>query len=207
MRRNQLFAFVVLLAAVAASCGGSRPVKYYVIDVPQTPANPAAPQYPVKISVGRIATSQLYRMDRIVYGSGSVQLGTYEYERWASIPANMIQDAVISSLRSTGQYLSVSKLGSGTRSDYIVRGDLISLYEVDQPELVGRFALRLEIFDPKSGTTVWVGNYSHDEPVNGKSVPDVVEALDRNVKAGLQQLTSQIGAYFASHPPQQSSGQ
>lgn len=195
------------MAVIAASCGGTRPVKYYVIDVPATPANPSAPQFPVTISVGRIATSQLYRMDRIVYGSGSVQLGTYEYERWAAIPANIIQDAVISSLRSTGQYLSVSRLGSGSRSDYIVRGDLISLYEVDQPELVGRFALRLEIFDPKSGHVVWAGNYAHDEPVNGKSVADVVEALDRNVKAGLQQLTSQIGAYFASHPPQQSSGE
>lgn len=191
------------MAVFTASCGGTRPVKYYVIDVSATPANSSTQQFPVTISVGRILTSHLYRMDRIVYGSGSVQLGTYEYERWASIPANMIQDAVITSLRSTGQYLSVSRLGSGSRSDYIVRGDLISLYEVDQPELVARFALRLELYDPKSGTVVWISNYAHDEPVNGKSVPAVVEAMDRNVKAGLQQLTSQLGAYFASHPAKQ----
>ena len=109
MRRIQLFAVAVLLSAAVAGCAATRPVKYYVIDVAQAPANPPATQYPIKISVGRIATSQLYRMDRIVYGSGSVQLGTYEYERWASIPASMIQDAVVSTLRSTGQYLSVSR--------------------------------------------------------------------------------------------------
>jgi ABC-type uncharacterized transport system auxiliary subunit len=208
MRRIFEFALVVFIVGAAAGCGATRPVKYYVIDTPTAPANTSATQYPVRISVGRISSSQLYRMDRIVYGSGPVQLGTYTNERWASIPADMIQDLVVSSLRSTGQYVSVSKLGTSSRPDYIVRGNLISLYEVDQPELVGRFALRLELYDPKSGNTVWVGNYSHDEPVNGRTVADVVEALNRNVQAGLQQLTSQIGAYFASHPPsQQSSGE
>lgn len=207
MRRFYHFALVVIIAAATASCGATRPVKYYVIDTPAIPANPSPAQYPVRISVGRITSSQLYRMDRLVYGSGPVQLGTYTYERWATIPADMIQDLVVSSLRSTGQYMSVSRLGTGSHPDFIVRGNLISLYEVDQPEIVGRFALRLEIYDPASGNVVWVGNYSHDEPANGKTVPDVVEALNRNVQAGLQQLTSQIGAYFASHPPQQSSGE
>lgn len=207
MRRFYQIALVILMTAVATGCGGTRPVKYYVIDTPPAPTNASPAQYPVRISVGRINTSQLYRMDRIVYGSGPVQLGTYQYERWATVPADMIQDLVVSSLRSTGQYMSVSRLGSGSRPDLIVRGNLLSLYEVDQPELVGRFALRLELYDPRSGNTVWIGNYSHDEPVNGKSVADVVEALNRNVQAGLQQLTSQIGAYFASHPAQQTSGQ
>src|SRR5215470_13394154 len=119
MRRIQLFALVGLVAVVAG-CGGARPVKYYIIDVPSTPASRSTQAFPISISVGRIITSQLYRMDRIVYGSGSVQLGTYEYERWATAPANMIQDAVITSLRSTGQYLSVSRMGSGSRTDYIV---------------------------------------------------------------------------------------
>lgn len=207
MHRIHQFALVVFMAAAAASCGSTRPVKYYVIDTPTASADPSAAQYPVRISVGRISSSQLYRMDRIVFGSGPVQLGTYTSERWATIPADMIQDLVVSSLRSTGQYLSVSKLGTSSRPDFIVRGNLLSLYEVDQPDLLGRFALRLELYDPKSGNTVWTGNYSHDEPVNGKSVADVVQALNRNVQAGLQQLTSQIGAYFASHPSQQSSGE
>jgi ABC-type uncharacterized transport system auxiliary subunit len=208
MRRFYHFALVVLIVGAAVGCGSARPVKYYVIDTPVAPANSSATQYPVRISVGRISSSSLYRMDRIIYGSGPVQLGTYTNERWATIPADMIQDLVVSSLRSTGQYLSVSKLGTSSRPDFIVRGNLLSLYEVDKPELVGRFALRLELYDPKSGTTLWIGNYSHDEPVNGRTVADVVEALNRNVQVGLQQLTSQIGAYFASHPPsQQTSGE
>jgi ABC-type uncharacterized transport system auxiliary subunit len=74
---------------------------------------------------------------------------------------------------------------------------------VDQPELVARFTLQLELFDPTTRTTVWSQIYTHDEPVAAKTVPAIVEAMDKNVTAGLGQLASGITQYFASHPPQQ----
>jgi ABC-type uncharacterized transport system auxiliary subunit len=176
-------------------------MKYYVLDVPPPP-RPAPAKLPVTLLVARITASHLYRDDRLVFGSGPVQLGTYEDRRWAESPADMIQDALISSLRATSGYRSVSRIGSNIRGDYVLRGRLNALYEVDKPELVARFSLDLELFDPKARATVWSGSYSHDEPVHGKGVPDVVEALDKNVSAGLQELTASLGQYFESHPPQ-----
>jgi ABC-type uncharacterized transport system auxiliary subunit len=204
MRRTLQVALIILTAGAAAGCGASRPVKYYVLDASAAPAAASPTQYPVRLSIGHISTSYLYRDDRLVFGSGPVQLGTYEYERWAESPAEMMQDLLVKSLRQTGQYTSVSKLGSTSRGDYIVRGHLDALYEVDQPELLARFSIRVELYDPKSGDVVWLGSYSHDEPANGKSVASVVEAMSHNVQAGMQRLTSQIGDYFASHPPKQS---
>jgi hypothetical protein len=52
---------------------------------------------------------------------------------------------------------------------------------------------------------VWSGNYSHDQPVESKTVSAVVEALDKNVRAGMQQLTSELGQYFTEHPRQTTS--
>jgi len=202
MRPLKLAAVAVLLAGFAAGCGSARPVKYYVLDVGPVPTTAPSPVYPISLLVGHVNTSHLYRDDRLVYGSGPVQLGVYTDRRWAETPADMVQDLLISSLRSSGQYRSVSRLGSNARGGYVVRSNLEALYEVDQPALVGRFAMRVELFDSKAGATVWVGNYSHDEPVNGKDVAAVVEALSRNVRAGMQQLTTGIGQYFAEHPPQ-----
>ncbi len=207
MRRIQLAAFVLLLAGVVAGCGGSRPVKYYVLDIGPAPPTSASAQFPVTLLVSRITASHLYRDDRLVYGSGTVELGTYEYERWAEPPAELMQDMVITSLRASGSYRAVSRISSNLRGDYIVRGHLYALDEVQSPGLAARFTFQLELFDPKSGATVWAGSYTHDEPVNGKKVSDVVEALDRDVRAGLNQLTSELNQYFASHPPQTASGQ
>jgi ABC-type uncharacterized transport system auxiliary subunit len=193
------------LAILGAGCGAPRPVKYYVLDPgADTAVDPAAsnPRFPITLLVARVSSSHLYRDDRLVYGSGPVQLGTYEYQRWAEPPIEMVQDTLIATLRSTGNYRSVSAIGSNLRGEYIVRGHLYSLDEVDKPEIAARLSIELELFDPRTGTTVWTDSYSHDEPVNGKTVPDVVEALDRNVQTGMHQLTANLGQYFASHPPQ-----
>jgi ABC-type uncharacterized transport system auxiliary subunit len=206
-RRIQQAALVVLLAGVAAGCGASRPVKYYVLDIGPAPATSPSAQVPVTLLVSHITASHLYRDDRLVYGSGAVELGTYEYERWAEPPAELMQDMVISSLRASGNYRSVSRISSNLRGDYIVRGHLYALDEVESQGLAARFSFQLELFDPKTGATLWSSAYTHDEPVSGKKVSDVVEALDRDVRAGLNQLTGQLGQYFASHPPQTTAGQ
>ena len=208
-RRIYQAALIFLIAAFSAGCGGSRPVKYYVIDIGQPPVNSAAPQIPVRLLVSRVTASSLYREDRLVYGTGSVQLGTYEYDRWATIPTDMLQDMVVSALRSTGSYRSVSPIASNLRGDFIVRGHLYALDEVDKPVLSARFSFQLELFDPKAGTTIWSGTYTHDEPVTVKKakVSDVVEALNTQVRTGLTQLTSDMGQYLASHPPQAADGQ
>lgn len=201
-RRILQIAAVCFLAGLAAACGASRPTKYYALDAPAAPAPATPAQIPARLLVARVTASHLYRDDRLVYGSGPVQLGTYEYERWSEPPVDMLQDMLISSLRASGQYRSVSRVGSASRGDYVVRGHLDALDEIDKPSLAARFSFQIELFDPGAGAVVWSSSYTHDEPVQGKHVSDVVEALDRNVQAGLQQLTTGLAQYLASRSTQ-----
>lgn len=201
MRRAKYAVLVAVLAEALSGCGATRATKYYVLDVPPPPTTQAPTQLPVSLLVARPVASHLYRDDRIVYGSGPVELGTYEFERWAQSPADMMQDLLVSYLRASKEYRSVLRPGSNAKGDFIVRSYLKSLYEVDKPDYVARFDIHIDVYDPKAGRTVWSGNYSHDEPVGSKTVSAVVEALDKNVRAGMQQLTSEMGQYFAEHPP------
>lgn len=204
--RTQLAAIIFSLICLSG-CVASRPMKYYVLDPGPVPSPQGAPTYQVTLLVGRVAASHLFRDDRLVYGSGPVQLGVYSYDRWAEPPADMLQDLLVSNLRSTGQYRAVSPLGSNVRGDYVVRGHLWDISEVDKPELMARFSLEVELFDPNTRTTVWSHRYEHDEPAQGKTVNDVVVAMDKNVRAGLQQITAGISEYFANHPVQQPQAQ
>ena len=147
-RRVQFIVILSVVASFVAACGAPRPVKYYVLDVPPAPAATSATPLPISLLVGRFTASHLYRDDRLVYGSGQVQLGTYEYDRWAQAPADMIQDALITTLRNSGQYAAVSRVSASVRGNYILRGHLLQLYGVDQPALVARFSLHLELYDP-----------------------------------------------------------
>ena len=201
-RQRPQFAALIFSLICLSGCAASRPMKYYVLDPGPVPASQGTPTYQVSLLVGRVSASHLFRDDRIVFGSGPVQLGVYSYDRWAEPPADLLQDLLVSTLRSTGQYRAVSNLSSNIHGDFIVRGHLWDISEVDKPELMARFRFEVELFDPNTRTTVWSHRYEHDEAVPGKTVNDVVEAMDKNVRAALREITAGIGEYFANHPVQ-----
>jgi ABC-type uncharacterized transport system auxiliary subunit len=198
-----------LMAATAAlilcSCGPTRPIEYYTLNAQALPVGSAPVRsgsvLPVTILVGRITASHLYLDDPIVYSDGEVELGTYEYHRWAEFPTEMLETMLTEMLRSGGHYRSVARLGSGAKGDYILRGHLYSLEEVDSPSFTARFSIDLELFQPRTGLVVWTQSYSHDEPVSRKTLAAVVEALRRNATRGLAQLTSNLHSYLASASP------
>jgi len=65
---------------------------------------------------------------------------------------------------------------------------------------LARVTLELEMRDLNTGGTVWTHHYTHDEPVNGKDVPAVVAALDRNVQRAVAEVIASLDQYFAAHP-------
>lgn len=192
---------VALLVGGLAACGATRPSKYYQLQVPAGPSRSGgADAYSASLLVGRLAAPHLYRDDRIVYRTGPEQLDSYEYHRWAEPPTEMLEAILLRMLRESGRYRSVQLLRSNAHGDYILRGRLFNFEEVSGSPLAARVALEIELYDVKSGTTAWSQFYSRDEPVNGKDVSAVVQALNRNVQQGLAQITAGIEQYFASHP-------
>lgn len=187
---------------VSASCGATRPVSYYTLDSPAMLAPTAAPSgdspLPVSIVVGRISASPLYLQTPIVYQMSDVQMGTYEYHCWAQVPTEMLEMMLTQQLASSGRFRSVTRLGNGTRGDYLLRGHLYALEEVDSPTLAARFWLELELVDQKTRSVVWTQTYSHSEPVSRKTVSAVVEALRQSVSAGMGQLAAGLDTYVAS---------
>lgn len=180
-------------------CGAARPVRYYTLESPAATEQRAASPYSVSLLVGRLRATRLLEDDRIVYGMNPVEMGVYNGHRWAEPPTEMVGTMLVNELRATGQYKSVQRLAGAARGDYVLRGRLISLKELDTPSgIVGRFAIELELFQPKTGAVVWTQSYEHDEPVAKKTVNGVVLALQKNVETGLSQLTASLGQYFAS---------
>ncbi len=191
---------------VIESCGAARPVSYYTLNSTPTPEPSVTVKndapLPFTILVGRIAASHLYLNDPIVYSSGGVELGTYEYHRWVDVPTEMLETMLTQTLRKQGRFRSIGRLGSSAKGDFILRGHLYSLEEIDSPSITARFSIELELFQPKTGMVVWNQSYNQDERVSQKSVTAVVEALRREVITGFNQLTTSLDAYLSSRSTQ-----
>jgi len=199
--RRALITAGALVAGLLSGCGAARPIKFYQLTIPpDARALEKAEAVPVTLLLGTLATSHLYREDRIVYGNGPEQLGTYEYQRWAEPPTEMIQEVLLRELRLSGRYRAVHYQRSNMQGDFALRGHLYDFKELAGGQMLARVTLELEMRDLKNGATVWTHYYTHDEPATGKDVPAVVAALDKNVQRGVKEVVESLDQYFASHP-------
>ena len=198
MKRKIIFPALLLYLGILNGCGAARPSKFYELTVPGNSSAGADPApYPVTLLLGPVATSELYRDDHIVYTSSGEAMGTYEYQRWAEPPAEMITDTLLRELRASGRYLQIYSLRSNVRGDYVLRGHLYDFREIDGKVLAARVAFEFELHNSKTGAIVWTRYYSHDERVDGKDVTAVVAAINRNVQNGLTEVIEGLGEYFS----------
>lgn len=199
-RRALIMAFA-LMVGLLSGCGATRPSKYYQLTVPaDAGVVEKADVVPVTLLLGALMTSHLYREDRIVYGNGGEQMGTYEYQRWAEPPTEMIQEVLLRELRASGRYRAVQVRRSNMPGDFAIRGHLYDFKEVTGEQMAARVTLELEMRDLKNGATVWTHYYTHDEPTSGKDVQAIVAALDKNVQRGVKEVVESLDQYFAAHP-------
>jgi len=197
---KRLVSWTIFVVCLAAGCVSAKSPRYYRLNLAPVATQSSTAPFQVSLLVGRLTAPRILRDDRVVYGMSDVELGVDEYHRWTEPPTEMIEDLLVQRLRRSGQYKSVQRISSTARGDYLLRGHLSSLNEVDDPAgIKARFNVQLELFDQKSGSVVWTGSYSHDEPVEKKSVTAVVESLQKSVNAGIEQLTAGLAQYFSSH--------
>jgi len=199
MKYKILFPALLLGLGMLNGCGAARPSKFYQLTAASGRASGADPSpYAVTLLLGPVTSSHLYRDDHIVYTSNGQAMGTYEYQRWAEPPSEMIDDVLLRELRFSGRYQHVYSLRSGVRGDYLLHGHLYDFREISGNGLEARVAFEFELRDAKAGSAVWTRYYSHDEPVEGKDVPAVVAALNRNVLSGLREVMGGLDEYFSA---------
>jgi len=194
---SAVFAVVLL-----SGCAKPRAIKYYQISYPSN-VSVSQEMIDTMLLVRSFDASHLYLDDRIVYGHDSPEMGTYEDERWAEPPVEMLRDAIVRGLRSSGMfkggvYIARSDLGGR----YLLSGHLYDFKEVDAATISARLAFEARLWDRKTRTLVWSHSYSFDEPAAEKSVSAVAAAMDRNVQRSVQAIAADLTEYFKAHPPQ-----
>src|SRR6516225_4219644 len=197
MKFSPLIGLIALLCVVAAACVGGRPIHYYAINPPVASAAAPRPDGPALL-IGRIVTPEALQDGRIRYRSGSNEVGAYEYHRWTERPAAMVQDLLLRTLRASGKYREVQEASTAVAGDYLVRGKLYELEEIDNPGIRTRVSLRLELLERKTGVVVWNRHYDRDEPVEGKTIHEVVLSLERNLQQVITISVSGINAFLSN---------
>lgn len=199
MHRMARLLFISALSLSLNSCAKSKPIHYYTVGLAVAPTLTTGAR-PVSLLVGNIGGADIYRQTPIVYRIGTNEIGAYQYSRWAEPPVELVKDKLIRILSASGDYQSVTSLGSTSNGQFVVRGRLYEFAEVDGANITGLVSMEFELYDRKSGKTLWTHFYSQSEPAQSKDIPAVVTALDTNLDRGLKEVATGLSQYFSANP-------
>ena len=194
-----LLGLLTLLAS--AACGSVPKTNYYTLQLPPPPEGGDARTSYV-LGVEHFQASAALRDDRIVYFETPTQLNYYQYQRWASDPAGMLEELAVRKLDRAGVFAEVRRLSSGAKADFILRGRVLNFGEVDEEAGVhGRVGLELNLVRASDGATAWSDTRLVERPAEGEGVAGVVRALsassDQLMNELIPGLIGQVESEFA----------
>lgn len=198
MHRTIRLTLTSLLALSLGACGGSKPIRYYTLQVPAPPTL-ATNTSSITLAVATVNGAQIFQSGPIAYRIGVNEIGTYQFSQWAEPPVNLVRRRLIRMLRGSGDYQSVTELGTNSGGQFVIRGRLYDFEEVDSGSSIAALvSMEFDLYDRKSGKVVWSHYYSQSEPVQVKEISAIVTALDANLDRGLKEVAAGLSQYFST---------
>jgi ABC-type uncharacterized transport system auxiliary subunit len=188
---------VSVVVGLLAGCGSVHgpATKYYKLDLPTAPT-PAGPSVPVSIRIEPFQTTSLLRQDRIVYRPSPVEVGFYEYHRWAEPPNDTVTKAIADQLIRRRVFQSVEISDGGERADYVLRGSIDRLQEVDYIGAVRvQVSISAELEDPVRRQKIWSSAASSECVVAKSDVQAVVAAMGQASQQSIGQLVMDVAKF------------
>jgi ABC-type uncharacterized transport system auxiliary subunit len=185
--------------ALLAACGGKiPPTNYYVLDLPAPEAKPAD-ALPYTAVVMPFRNSEMLVQDRIVYRESPSKVGFYEYHRWAEDPSTTLLRSLLGQLRAAGAFNRVVPFEGRTNADYVIRGRLDQLEEVDYGGGVSvRVKISAQLIETATNRPVWTDTSEATGTVATAEVSAVVEQMSSAVRTAVSRLVEGINTHLRS---------
>ncbi|HET9377939.1 MAG TPA: ABC-type transport auxiliary lipoprotein family protein [Chthoniobacterales bacterium] len=189
--------WISITFGVLTGCGSVHgpATKYYKLDIPPSPT-PVGPSASVPLRIEPFRTSSLLRQDRIVYRPSPVEVGFYEYHRWAEPPNDTVTKALADQLTKRRVFQSIEISDGAEKAEYVLRGTIDRLQEVDYMGAVKvQVSISAELEDPVRGTKIWSSAATADCVVAKSDVQAVVAAMGQASQQSIARLVTDIAQF------------
>ena len=189
----------VALVALLASCGGKIPPTFYYQLNLQEPAASNTAVGSATALIMPFKASEMLMQSRIVYRPSPEEVGYYEYHRWAEDPRTTVTKSFQGQLRRRGTFRQVVGFDARAKADYLIRGRIERLEEVDYGGGVTvRAKLTLDLLELPTRKTVWQGASETSQSVSVGDVRSVVTQMSGAVQSAIEKLASDLDAFVRS---------
>jgi len=192
-KRAARAAFALVGGLAVSACGSARYPAYYTLHFePSTQARAS------ERGMGTLAIKEMRCPDylcegRIVYRPTPVEVGFYQYDRWAVSPRAMIAQYLAERVRARSLFLSVYGDESRMATDFVLSGTLERLEEVDEGRQVTAVcSISAQLVDTRTRAVVWSRMATERVAVEQRNVAGVVDGLATAVRATVDRLVTDM---------------
>jgi len=112
-----------------------------------------------------------------------------------------VTNAIVDRLRASGRFSEVKFYDGHADVDFVLRGELEKLEEVDYDGGVKvEVALSAQMTDLRSGKTVWANDASEVAEVDKRTVPAVVADMSQSMDRAIQKLLDSLSSLTTTSP-------
>ena len=188
---------------------GKNKTHRYVLeyDLPVDTTASKSPPWQANVWVRDFSITEPYRQNEIVYRASKYQMEMYDFELWALKPKIMISDMVFKHLRDAQIFQQVSRSIEVENVDYVLRGEITALEEVDQDSTwFAHLAMSMYFVDNHTQKVVWTRSWDDQEKLQKNEPEFVVRSLSHLLEIVVTEAVEDLDSLMAGIQPQ-SNGQ
>jgi ABC-type uncharacterized transport system auxiliary subunit len=193
MKMCEKFIHMIVLILLFTGCFQRKPpvpVHYYSLQ-DRKPAGEASGKK-TSVSLGILPFQAASSIEnRILYRLSPVEIGYYEYEKWAEPPEEMTSRVFSEVLGSSGLFSNVTFGRDYPPSSvtWILTG-IVERFEEDRSVSppVARLSVGIEVFRTDGNRLLWNQRLSSSEPLEADTRSDLALAMDKNLNRILEDL-------------------
>jgi len=152
-----------------------------------------APMLKSVVEVDRFAASGSLANRPLLFSEpGSSAVSEYHYHFWIEAPPILLQNALVSYMRSAGVAERVVTPEMRVRPDYTVRGRLMRLETVQGAQAIGVAEFELSLRRESDGELLVLGEYRAEVPSGPNGVKTDVSAIEKAVNKAFEDFVADI---------------
>jgi len=157
--------------------GSDKVVRYYTLPIPEVKNATADPVFPYTLMVTHASVDPAYRRNNIVYRESPYDFMFYTYSVWAARPEFLIEQAAISSVKSSALFKVLdSDAAAKPELEFMIHVNAVE--EVDREKSRdARLAVTFTLRKTESNDFIWRKAYDESKPYEGEDMRNFAEAV------------------------------
>jgi len=192
---SRISCFIFFFLVIQACSIGGKPgyeIENYILDYP-TPALEKQAQIDGTIRFNRFTIASAYNTQNMIFRADSYSLDSFNYNRWAVNPADMVADTLLRDMQASGYFRAVFSRYTVEETNFLLQGGIGEFFlRMDKKSKIAVISLEITLKNSNqmeaNKRIIFQKKYHHEELLTEQTPRGYCQAMSQALKILSQQI-------------------